>query len=180
MTGLDDAPDGKASHFRAADYETLIDSPIMAGDLRVTEFVVDGKKHFVVGGGIAQWDSATTTRELLGFLLDARIRRATGGRKSFDDVMRLAYQRYAGARGYTADQFRATAEEIAGADLKDWFQKSVSSTEELDYTEALDWFGLRFVTPDDPTGKWSLEVRPDVTPAQQEHLRDWLRPSSAR
>src|SRR5437867_3476581 len=30
MTGLDDAPDGKPNHFRAADYETLVDSPIMA------------------------------------------------------------------------------------------------------------------------------------------------------
>jgi predicted metalloprotease with PDZ domain len=94
--------------------------------------------------------------------------------------MRLAYQRYAGDRGFTPDQFRATAEAIAGVDLQEWFRKSVSSTEELDYTEALDWFGLRFATPDGPDGKWSLEVRPDATAAQQEHLRDWLRPSRAR
>src|SRR5262245_42734270 len=51
MSGLDDAPDGQPSHFRAADYETLVDSPIMAGDLRVGRFVVDGKPHFVVGAG---------------------------------------------------------------------------------------------------------------------------------
>src|SRR5206468_3634967 len=81
--------------------------------------------------------------EVLAFLLDAKIRRATNGRKSFDDVMRLAYSRYAGARGFTADEFRATAEEVSGVDLKEWFRKYVSSTDELDYTEALEWFGLR-------------------------------------
>ena len=58
--------------------------------------------------------------------------------------MRLAYKRYAGERGFTPDQFRMTAEDVAGIDLKDWFRKAISSTEELDYSEALDWFGLRF------------------------------------
>ena len=40
--------------------------------------------------------------EILGLLLDARIRHATNGRGSFDDVMRLAYKRYAGAEGLHA------------------------------------------------------------------------------
>jgi hypothetical protein len=31
-----------------------------------------------------------------------------------------------------------------GVDLQAWFKKAVSSTEELDYDPALDWFGLRF------------------------------------
>src|SRR5207244_1071193 len=34
-----------------------------------------------------------------GFLLDAKIRRATAGAKSLDDLMRLAYQRYGGEKG---------------------------------------------------------------------------------
>jgi predicted metalloprotease with PDZ domain len=81
---------------------------------------------------------------IVGFLLDAKLRRASDNRKSLDDLMRLAYQRYAGARGFAPEEFRATAEEVAGVDLKDWFRKAISSTEELDYSEALDWFGLRF------------------------------------
>ena len=80
---------------------------------------------------------------VVGFLLDARIRRATEGAKTLDDLMKLAYQRYSGERGFTAEQFRKTAEEVAGVDLKGWFRGAVASTEELDYTEALDWFGLR-------------------------------------
>jgi predicted metalloprotease with PDZ domain len=84
----------------------------------------------------------------VAFLLDAKIRRATAGKKSLDDVMRLAYQRYAGARGYTALQFRETAQEVAGIDLSSWFQQVLESTDELDYTEAIDWYGLRFAKDD--------------------------------
>jgi predicted metalloprotease with PDZ domain len=111
---------------------------------------------------------------VVGFLLDTRIRRATGGKKSLDDVMRLAYRRYAGERGFTPEQFRATAEEVAAVDLKEWFRKAVASTDELDYGEALDWFGLRFAPADDPKKAWKLEVRDDTSEAQKEHFRSWL------
>jgi predicted metalloprotease with PDZ domain len=109
---------------------------------------------------------------VVAFLLDARIRRATGGARSLDDVMRLAYERYAGARGFTPEEFRATAEEVAGTDLREWFRKALASTEELDYTEALDWYGLRFAAPAAPEGAptWSLEARDDATAAQRTNL----------
>ena len=344
MTGLDDVRDGKPHHFRAADYETLVDSPIVAGKLAVHEFEVAGKKHSVVGAGdYASWDGPAATRdlaavvaeayrfwgflpydkylfllmfrqgggglehrnsnlstvranisettgrwsalgllsheyfhlfnvkrlrpielgpfdfekppttgslwisegvtsyysnlmivraglqtpdayldalsaligrlqaapgrlqqsveqssrevwgnsnsgvnpsantvsyynkgELLGLLLDAKIRRATNGRSSFDDVIRLAYQRYAGERGFTELEFRATAEEIAGIDLSDWWRKSVSSTEELDYTDLLEWYGLRFTASSRTAREWSLRRRDDATDAQAAHLRTWL------
>ena len=111
---------------------------------------------------------------VVGFLLDARIRRGRSGKKSLDDVMRLAYRRYSGERGFTPDQFRAAAEEVAGADLKEWFRKAIASTEELDYQEALDWFGLRFAPSDDPAKGWKLEVREEATEAQKAHLRAWV------
>ena len=63
---------------------------------------------------------------VVGFLLDARIRRATDDRRGLEDVMRLAYRRHSGERGFTADDFRAAAEEVAGADLKEWFRTAVS------------------------------------------------------
>ena len=37
------------------------------------------------------------------------------------------------------------------------------------YAEMLDWFGLRFVTGD-PAKAWTLEILPDVTPAQRANL----------
>ena len=89
-----------------------------------------------------------TKGAVLGFALDAEIRRLTGGRRALDDVMRLAYERYAGARGYTPEQFRQTAAEVAGTDLGAWFSRALETTEEIDYAPALEWFGLRFAPPD--------------------------------
>jgi predicted metalloprotease with PDZ domain len=94
--------------------------------------------------------------------------------------MRLAYERYSGVRGFTPDEFRATAEEVAQVDLKGWFHRAVSSTEELDYQEALDWFGLRFGLADDPSKSWKLEIRADSTNAQREHLRALVAPASGQ
>jgi predicted metalloprotease with PDZ domain len=113
---------------------------------------------------------------VVGFLLDARIQRVTGGKKSLDDVMRLAYKRYSGARGFTPEQFRRTAEEVAGVDLREWFRKAISSVEELDYAEALDWFGLRFAISEAPRSEqnWKLEIRENVTEAQRSRLIKWL------
>jgi predicted metalloprotease with PDZ domain len=128
---------------------------------------------------------------VVGFLLDAKIRRETGGQKSLDDVMRLAYKRYAGERGFTPDQFRAAAGEVAGVNLSDWFRKAISSTEELDYTEALDWFGLRFAPPKETekeeelkkqtlANEWKLEVRVDASDTQKERLKKLLEPATGR
>lgn len=81
---------------------------------------------------------------VIAFLLDARIRKATGGARTLDTGMQWAMQRYSGDKGYTPAQFYAVMSEAAGVDLKDWFARTAESTEELDYTEALDYYGLRF------------------------------------
>jgi predicted metalloprotease with PDZ domain len=346
MTALDDAPDHRPNHFRAADFETLVDSPILAGSLGVNEFEVDGRKHYLVSAGdTGQWDgrraaadlrkmiqevrrfwgflpyqkyvflllfrqgggglehknstlvtsspragtpegyrswlglvaheyfhafnvkrlrpvelgpfdwenaphtgslwlsegattyfanlmlersglstpqdllsslsneigqlqnspgrlrqsveqsslevwtnstsgvgaSASTVSyyvkgDVLGFLLDAKVRQASGGKETIDDVMRLAYKRYAGKRGFTPQEFEATVERVAKADLKDWFKRSISSTEELDYSAALQWFGLRFTASEGRPGDWKLVVREDATESQKRHLQEWLSP----
>lgn len=116
---------------------------------------------------------------VLGVLLDARIRRQTRGRHSFDEVMRLAYERYSGARGFTPAQFREVAERIADSDLTQWFEDSVSSTKELDYTDFLEWYGLEFVPSGGKIeGNWTLRVRSDQTAAQRRNLAEWLEPST--
>jgi predicted metalloprotease with PDZ domain len=115
---------------------------------------------------------------VLGLLLDARIRRQTRGRRSFDDVIRLAYERFGGDKGFTSEQFRHTAERVADGDLSEWFRRSVSSTEELDYSDLLEWYGLRFVPSGGKIGgNWKLEVRPDQTDEQKRNLASWLAPS---
>src|SRR5215471_21802718 len=90
--------------------------------------------------------------------------------------MRLAYRRYSGEHGFTPDQFRHVAEEVAGLDLAAWFEHALRTTRELEYTEALDWFGLRFEPPSgsDQAPSWRLQVRPDADAAQRAHLHSLL------
>ena len=113
------------------------------------------------------------------FLLDAKIRAATGGAKSLDDVMRLALARFGGERGFTSQEFQATAEEIAGMRLGDWFKRAIASTEELNYESALAWFGLRFMTNRAGTPQetsWLLTRREDATTEQRARLRALIEP----
>jgi predicted metalloprotease with PDZ domain len=79
--------------------------------------------------------------ELVAFLLDLHIRRATGDQKSLDDVMRLLWARYGDERGVPEDGVEAAAQEVAGTDLSAFFDRSVRTTEELD-TSVLSHVGL--------------------------------------
>jgi predicted metalloprotease with PDZ domain len=85
-----------------------------------------------------------TKGQVIGFLLDARIRKLTSNAKSLDDAMVLAYKRYGWDKGFTPDEFRKIASEVAGSDLSAWFRDVLETTNELDYSEALDFYGLRF------------------------------------
>jgi predicted metalloprotease with PDZ domain len=85
-----------------------------------------------------------TKGAVIGFLLDAKIRASTAGARSLDDVMRAAYARYSGARGFTDEEFRAVVHEVAGREFGGWWTSVLETTEELDYAEALQWYGLRF------------------------------------
>ncbi|HET9013520.1 MAG TPA: PDZ domain-containing protein, partial [Gemmatimonadaceae bacterium] len=99
-----------------------------------------------------------TKGSVVGLLLDARIRKATNGARSLDDVMKAAYEKYSGMRGYTADEFRAVAEQVAGVSLKAFWDSAVTGTDELDYKETLETLGLRFrsvaVPADRPGRAW--------------------------
>ena len=107
---------------------------------------------------------------VVGLVLDAHIRKKTNGKKSMDDVIRLEFQRWSGARGYSAQDFAKTASDAVGFDVAPLMHTLVGTTEEVDYAEMLDWFGWRFTPGDDPAKKWSLEVRPDATPEQRAHF----------
>ena len=99
-----------------------------------------------------------TKGSLVGLLLDAHIRRLTSGAHSLDDVMRGAYARYSGSRGYTPAEFQAVASEVAGSDLRPFFHRALETTAELDYSELLEWYGLRFVVAPDSTDRATLGV----------------------
>ncbi len=99
-----------------------------------------------------------TTGAVVAFLLDAKIRHVTRGARSLDHVMRDAYARYSGIRGFTPDEFRELTERVAGVDLGAFWRTAIVGTDELDYSEALDVFGLQFKpangAPNDKPKAW--------------------------
>ena len=90
---------------------------------------------------------------VVAFLLDLEIRRLSKGKRSLDDVMRTAYERYSGARGFAEHEFRALVEECAGASLDRFWSSALEGTGELDYANALASAGLRFRIPSPDAGQ---------------------------
>jgi predicted metalloprotease with PDZ domain len=88
---------------------------------------------------------------VIGFVLDARIRRASAGARSLDDVMRVMYARFSGDKGFSREDVRKTVAEVAGTaaarDVRAWLARALETTAELDYEDALAWFGLRMTPP---------------------------------
>jgi predicted metalloprotease with PDZ domain len=94
-----------------------------------------------------------TKGAVIAWLLDVRIRCATDDGKSLDDVMRLAHDLFGGDRGFSTEQFCSLCQKVAGTDLKEWFAHATDTTEELDYSQALEWLGLRFKPPGNAVSK---------------------------
>jgi predicted metalloprotease with PDZ domain len=81
---------------------------------------------------------------LIALFLDLEIRHRTGER-TLDDVMKLLYNRYYKqlGRGFSEEEFRSAAEEIAGGPLEEIFDHYAYGTKELDFTRYLGNAGLR-------------------------------------
>lgn len=113
---------------------------------------------------------------LVGLLLDLEIRRASGGGRSLDDLMRLLWERY-GSRdvGYPEagpGSVEALAAEVAGDDLSAFFDRYVRGTAGLDYDRALGAAGLRLARgsdADSPDNRGSDE--PAASPAAAKRHR---------
>lgn len=90
-----------------------------------------------------------TKGALVGWVLDAEIRRRSDGRASLDDVMRAAYRAYSGETGYADHEVFEVLERVAGPAVRALAERLVRSPEVLDLTPALEAFGLRFREVDD-------------------------------
>jgi len=92
----------------------------------------------------------------LGLLLDLRIREASAGRASLDDVMRRLYRTYykEKKRGFTGPELREVCEKAAGAPLDEIFDVYARTTRPWDYAKYLDPTGLAV----------DLEPRPAAEP----------------
>ena len=90
-----------------------------------------------------------TKGALIGFILDAKIRRESKGGRALDDVKRAAYERFSGDTGFTRESFMALVSEVASPKIASWLEQTVRASDELDFDETLDWYGLRFKPAED-------------------------------
>jgi predicted metalloprotease with PDZ domain len=126
-----------------------------------------------VGGDPRTTISYYVKGPVVGFVLEARLREATQGRHGLDELMRRAYARWSGEKGFAASEFEDLASDIAGSDLKPFFDRALRSTDELEYQEALDCFGLEFLPAAEGApsrSRWQLRVRSDASARQRERL----------
>ena len=80
--------------------------------------------------------------ELVALCLDLELRRRTRDAQSLDDVMRLLWTRFGDGRGVPEEAVEAAASEVAGTDLRAFFDRALRSTDELDLS-VLEHVGLR-------------------------------------
>jgi predicted metalloprotease with PDZ domain len=91
----------------------------------------------------------------VSLLLDLEIRKQTMNLRSLDDVMKTMFERFPlGGTGYTVEDFRKVAEEVAGTSLKKFFDSYVDGTEPLPWDTALGYAGLQIVPKDSIQKPW--------------------------
>lgn len=98
---------------------------------------------------------------LLGTLLDLKIRHESQNKKSLDDVMRGLYKEYyrEKKRGFTDLEFREMCERMAGARLEEVFDYAYT-TKPVDYPKYFDYAGLDIDMPKElPGGDFGAIVR---------------------
>lgn len=88
--------------------------------------------------------------ELLGVLLDLRMRDSTADRTSLEDLFRWMNEHYAKRRKLFNDSesVREAAENLCKSDFRDFFQKYVSGVDEISWDTYFRSVGLRVTTAD--------------------------------
>ncbi len=86
--------------------------------------------------------------EILGILLDLRIRQITRGAKSLRDLLQWVNEHYAKQHRFFPDSqgVELAAETITGQSFAEFFSKYVTGVEEIPYDDFFQWVGLHVVS----------------------------------
>lgn len=131
----------------------------LMGEVEALQNNPDRKVTPVEKASTSVWDRKDWPRvdyynkgELLGLLIDLRLRAESGGQKTFDDVLRLLYDRYVRKPaaegkgwigvGFPEDGILKALNEVAGKDWEPFYEKHIRGVEELPYVEVLGAAGL--------------------------------------
>jgi predicted metalloprotease with PDZ domain len=148
---------------RVARLESLITRFLSAPGYRTlpAELVSRGDSHPELLAG----DGASThlQGEVLVTMLDLRIRDATDGKRSVDDVMRLLSARYDIDRGIDNSDIERALGEVCRCEMKRFFGEHIYAATELDFDRYLGLIGMRAeirrVPATDKEGKLSADLR---------------------
>jgi predicted metalloprotease with PDZ domain len=101
-----------------------------------------------------------TKGELLGVLLDLQMRKASHDRASLQTLFRYMNEHYAKMHKLFADSsaLRAAAENVSGADLRDFFAGYVSGTREIPWDDFFSYIGLRVTSAEQTVEDRGFEV----------------------
>lgn len=103
-----------------------------------------------------------TQGAVIGWMLDMVIRKASGGGKNLDDVMKRVYNEafLKGGRGYTDEEFEAASVELGGREAREIFESRVKGRQDVDYDRYLGYAGLKLSAKEEHAGeKGFLGVR---------------------
>jgi predicted metalloprotease with PDZ domain len=94
--------------------------------------------------------------QIMGHILDFAIRQDTNNRKSLDDWMRLLYSRYALPKpGFKPEDAIRAANEIAGTEISDLFQRYISGKEPIPYEQYFAYAGIEVTKKLDTEKSWT-------------------------
>lgn len=92
--------------------------------------------------------------EIVNMMLDVTIRTASGGKRSYDDVLRYLYNEfYKKNRNYTPADFQKAVEIAAGKNMDDFFSKYVRGESDIDFNGILIGIGLELAAENPKKGK---------------------------
>lgn len=83
-----------------------------------------------------------TKGAVIGFVLDAYLRKESKGRHDLDEVMRKMYALYSD-KPYASGAFEQVLIDVGGLQAGVFLQSLLTTTAELDVDAALDWYGLK-------------------------------------
>ena len=99
-----------------------------------------------------------TKGAVIGFVLDAYLRKTSKGRHNLDEVMQKMYKLYA-REPYSSEAFENVVEEVGGVEAGLMLRSLLTTTADLDVDAGLDWYGLEL-----NRGMLVTAVRPHVEP----------------
>lgn len=114
------------------------------GDSRVSPERVSRVAYGGSPDALGDYQASTHLQgELLGAMLDFKVRAATRGRRTIDDVMRAMMKRYGGTVGFRSGDIAVVVEQVCACDTKEFFDTYVRGAAPIDFNRFLALVGLR-------------------------------------